>query len=146
MSRRTSHRRSATTGKSRRGREHDSEAGLERKRMKSRRGEVLHDAVEAIGAEVSPDDVLVKEKHIPATADGPRVVAGLVSITEDEDFGITGVQLFGDDGELYHILFDGIGVALGDEMDQMRAEVSGSVVSKASGKWIHVESYRELER
>ena len=118
---------------------------MERTKKKPRRGETPPDVADAGAAELIPAAELLKQRDTPPEADRLCVVVGMVSIKEDEDFGITGAQLFGDDGELYNIVFDRNGVALSDEMDQMRAEVTGTVASKANGKWLSVESYRELD-
>jgi hypothetical protein len=75
----------------------------------------------------------------------PVTVTGAVSITEDDDWNITAVNLTDEHGVVYHITLDAKGKALGSDMDGNKVSVTGMVAEKDGAKWLTVANYKAVE-
>ncbi len=74
----------------------------------------------------------------------PVKLEGFVSVLRDANDVIISVQLETDE-EVYEVVLDKKGIALGEEMEDQEVEVKGKVSEKDEQKWLQVLAYKAIE-
>jgi len=76
----------------------------------------------------------------------PVKLEGSVSVSRDANDVITAVQLVAD-ADTYNVVLDAKGLALGEEMEDEKVEVEGTVTveKETDQKWLKVLTFKEIE-
>jgi hypothetical protein len=74
----------------------------------------------------------------------PVKLEGFVSVERDANDMIISVQLDTAE-EVYEVVLDKKGIALGEEMEDEEVEVKGKVLEKDERKWLQVLAYKAIE-
>ena len=72
-------------------------------------------------------------------------VTGTISVSEDEDGNVTGVQLSVDEDTVYNVEMNAIGKKLAADMNGEKVEIAGTVAEKDDAKWITAKSFKKIE-